>query len=562
MSSQEGTCQGDPLAMAIYAAAITPLIKSLGEACPSTTQCWYADDDGAADNLRTLRKYWDELLTLGPGYGYYPNAIKTILLTRPELHTEADHLFSGTGVTIRSDGCRYLGGGIGTAAFCCSYLESLVKKWREQIRVLCGFAETQPHAAYTVFIKGLAAQWKYHIRTTECPPDIFSTLDLLINTALLPAFTGREFTPDQPERTLLSLPARLGGLAIPSLVGTATSEFKASQTVTLPLVELIAPNDLQSDDTLAERLKSAASTVVRTIAVCRAEKKKERCAKERAMQGTVEALKNSVSKSQAFLLNIAEEKGVSSWLTCDPSLEFKTVLNKSDFRDAVCLRYGFPLDGLPSDCVCGHELTTSHALSCPSGGYPTARHNEVRDVIADAMRSVCRDVETEPELLPFDNEDLAGRTTNRSLDARVDICVPGFWTRQQPAYFDIRVTHTEAGLMSVKEARKHLERHEREKKRQYCERVNVIDRGTFTPLVFSTSGMAGQECGRLLKAIAADIVEKNSDLHYSHVLNRLRCKISFCLLRWNITCFRGCRASYKRRSTGFVTECRQTASTS
>ena len=115
-------------------------------------------------------------------------------------------------------------------------------------------------------------------------------------------------------------------------------------------------------------------------------------------------------------------------------------------------------------CVCGHELTTSHALSCPSGGYPTACHNEVRDVIADAMRSVCRDVETEPELLPFDNEDLAGRTTSRSLDARVDLRLPGFWTRQQRAYFDIRVTHTEAGLMSVKEARKHLETHEREKK--------------------------------------------------------------------------------------------------
>ena len=87
----------------------------------------------------------------------------------------------------------------------------------------------------------------------------------------------------------------------------------------------------------------------------------------------------------------------------------------------------------------------------------------------------------------------------------MDIHVPGFWIRQQPAYIDIRVTHSEARLMSVREARKHLERHEREKKRQYCERVNVIDRGTFRPLVFSTSGMAGQECGRLLKAIAADV---------------------------------------------------------
>ena len=27
------------------------------------------------------------------------------------------------------------------------------------------------------------------------------------------------------------------------------------------------------------------------------------------------------------------------------------VLNKSDFRDAMCLRFGFPLDGVSSTCV-------------------------------------------------------------------------------------------------------------------------------------------------------------------------------------------------------------------
>ena len=54
--SEEGTCQGDPLAMAIYAVATVPLIKRLADACPTTTQCWYADDDGAADTLVSLRR--------------------------------------------------------------------------------------------------------------------------------------------------------------------------------------------------------------------------------------------------------------------------------------------------------------------------------------------------------------------------------------------------------------------------------------------------------------------------------------------------------------------------
>ena len=203
------------------------------------------------------------------------------------------------------------------------------------------------------------------------------------------------------------------------------------------------------------------------------------------------------------------EKGVSSWLTVDPLPTFRTVLNKSNFKDAVCLRYSFQLDGIPTSCVCGKEMTSSYALSCPSGDYTTARLNEVRDIIADAMRSAFCGVEIEPELLPYEDEDLTGRTANHSTAVRFDIRVPGFWTRQQQAYFDVRVTNTEASLLSVSEAYKQLERNEQEKKRQYCERINTVDRGAFTPLFFSTSGTAGQECTRCLKTLAAIIVEKD-----------------------------------------------------
>ena len=40
--SQEGTTQGDPLAMATYAVAITPLIGCLED--DETKQVWFADD--------------------------------------------------------------------------------------------------------------------------------------------------------------------------------------------------------------------------------------------------------------------------------------------------------------------------------------------------------------------------------------------------------------------------------------------------------------------------------------------------------------------------------------
>ena len=56
LKSQEGTTQGDPLAMAMYAMALVPLINAhLHGLCK---QVWYADDGTGADKLQPLRKWW------------------------------------------------------------------------------------------------------------------------------------------------------------------------------------------------------------------------------------------------------------------------------------------------------------------------------------------------------------------------------------------------------------------------------------------------------------------------------------------------------------------------
>ena len=53
--SCEGTTQRDPLAMAMYALAVTPLISKLHRNIPSYKQVWYADDSTAAGSHKTLR---------------------------------------------------------------------------------------------------------------------------------------------------------------------------------------------------------------------------------------------------------------------------------------------------------------------------------------------------------------------------------------------------------------------------------------------------------------------------------------------------------------------------
>ena len=73
--SQEGTPHGDPLAMAMYAIAIIPLIYQLED--HGIKQAWYADEATADGLLNCLKGWWDHIVELGPDYGYFPNVVET-----------------------------------------------------------------------------------------------------------------------------------------------------------------------------------------------------------------------------------------------------------------------------------------------------------------------------------------------------------------------------------------------------------------------------------------------------------------------------------------------------
>lgn len=79
--SQEGTTQGDPLAMPMYALALLPLIKQVNPDL-AVTQVWFADDATAAGSISKLRAWWNALVTFGPDFGYHVNPSKTHLITK------------------------------------------------------------------------------------------------------------------------------------------------------------------------------------------------------------------------------------------------------------------------------------------------------------------------------------------------------------------------------------------------------------------------------------------------------------------------------------------------
>ncbi len=92
--SREGTTQGDPLAMAVYAIGILPLILHLQD---EADQLWYADDSSAGGTIKNLRGWWDKLQKLGPNYGYFTNPQKSLLVVKEHCLAEAEATFEGTG---------------------------------------------------------------------------------------------------------------------------------------------------------------------------------------------------------------------------------------------------------------------------------------------------------------------------------------------------------------------------------------------------------------------------------------------------------------------------------
>ena len=189
-------------------------------------------------------------------------------------------------------------------------------------------------------------------------------------------------------------------------------------------------------------------------------------------------------------------------------------------------------------------FTVDHAIIYQRGGLVIQRHNEIRDLQAELLDMVCYDVQVEPALQPITGEELA-RGTNQAPDARLDVHCRGFWKRQRAAFFDIRVCHPNADSYRDLSPKQIYRIHENEKKRKYNSRVTEIEQGTFTPLVFTTTGGMADECLRYHSRLAELLSAKKQE-SYATTISWVRAKVSFAILRSALLCLRGSRTPRRR----------------
>ena len=204
--------------------------------------------------------------------------------------------------------------------------------------------------------------------------ELFKPLENTITDQLTPTLIGQE--ESDAERQILTLPLRHGGLGLTDLWQNAKTEYKHSTQITDKRTNKIYTQKLDVDYNPLDQLY-----IMRTRNRIWQEKN------TKCQNSLDELLKELTSESQQ-LIKGAMEKGASSWLLALPIKAVGYASNKQKFTDAICMRYGWKVKGIPTHGACGEITSVDHSLISKLGGYTPMRHNSVRDSEAQIMRGL------------------------------------------------------------------------------------------------------------------------------------------------------------------------------
>ena len=300
------------------------------------------------------------------------------------------------------------------------------------------------------------------------------------------------------------------------LINPATNSseaFTASERITAPLAALIISQGSSQfpDCTQVQKIKG----------------ENQRKQKREMTEARARNIISHLNPQQQRLMELAMEKGSSSWLTVLPLKEHGFHLHKGEFRDAISLRYGWSLCHTPQQCSCGTTFSVDHAMTCHMGGLPTIRHNEIRDLTVSLVTEVCHNVAIEPHCSsPF----LESCSANTQPNTRQDIRTRDFWSAGQDAFLILGFFILTHQAITPQQQLQHIESMKPPKrKNNYDQWIREVEHCVFTPLVFSITGGMGREAATFYKRLAEKIASKEGKI-FPHVMGWLRCHLSFAIL--------------------------------
>ena len=159
----------------------------------------------------------------------------------------------------------------------------------------------------------------------------------------------------------------------------------------------------------------------------------------------------------------------------------------------------------------------------------------------------------EPEILPLGN---TGTLSSNTADkARLDVSAIGIWSSMERTFLDVRVMNPLSSSYSGKSIDQIYAQHENEKKQTYNDRILNVEKGSFSPLIFSTTGGMGPECTRYHRRVAELIAAKRGE-DYSDTINYIRTKLRIALLNCTLVALRGERGWERKHPMLQLRTCR------
>ena len=181
ISSNEGTTQGDPIAMRIAIPLLTSIISNN---TGNMIHIAFADDLTGVGKIHELIEWWKNVLHYGPYLGHYVNELKSWLIMKEEYIEISNETFQDYNIKITADGDPHLGAAVGSNENKEEFIIAKASEWVKQLEVLINFACTELHAAFSGFIHGLRHRYAYFMRTIPGISHLLKPLDDAIKDML------------------------------------------------------------------------------------------------------------------------------------------------------------------------------------------------------------------------------------------------------------------------------------------------------------------------------------------------------------------------------------------
>ena len=244
---EEGTTQGDPIAMRMYASGLIPLLTSIiSNNTGNLIHVAFADNLTGVGKIHELIEWWKNVLHYGSYLGYYVNELKSWLIMKEENIEISNETFQDYNIKITTDGDHHLGAVVGSNENKEEFVIAKASEWVKQLEVLINFAYTELHAAFSGFIHGLRHRYAYFMGTIPGISHLLKPLDDAIDTFIKVLLQGYASNP--AEHVLFFLPAKYCGMGLIIPLEICEEEYENYRKITKESTSKVIRNEIQFQD--------------------------------------------------------------------------------------------------------------------------------------------------------------------------------------------------------------------------------------------------------------------------------------------------------------------------